>query len=402
MFCPEAVSRNQEELKLLLNVTCGRDDSEVPSGLAMKCGYLLLVKSERGGERADWRGARVKVFPDADTDASLHYMQVDAVYLVVVNSASLPAQLKLPSPIFFMFSACWKRGIVRKLRQSLDAENYLETVDEQCSCHEIIADKLAKLKQLALQVRTELCTRLREMQVQSSTIRKSISSRQNVSDGLRRSCWTSDGWAAVGRGRSGARSSASSATASVGPSTSSSSTTRSILPSLFPIWARRQGAGVQELGKLLSASLRGELAKGTVGLVEDWARFVCTLCEEGPSPNLVFGTGHWGRIQGTGASRAGPATAWTSSSSPPTPTTLATSAPKSSKSAKPIYPELKTDGNIPMLIAEAARAHQRSSPVHHRRGREGAALFPPALRGPRLQPDFRTRHQLIAELLNLR
>jgi hypothetical protein len=43
MFCERDIANDDEHLQLLLNMTCGRDDNEVPEHLAGKPGYAALI-----------------------------------------------------------------------------------------------------------------------------------------------------------------------------------------------------------------------------------------------------------------------------------------------------------------------------------------------------------------------
>ena len=135
MFCERSVADDDDHLQLLLNMTCGRDDQEVPEHLAGRPGYLLL-SSSTPLEKACWPGVVRTVIPDPDTKLSLQYMQVDAVYLVVVNSKTLSSQREA-------------------LRRHISDE-YIHIVDDQCSCHEIIAQDMNELKATAMKIRAEL------------------------------------------------------------------------------------------------------------------------------------------------------------------------------------------------------------------------------------------------------
>ncbi len=108
--------------------------------MAGKSGYVLLVQYNANEDAPVWNGKRIKVTPDADTGMSLNYMQVrlrivvelstlfqvDGIYLVVVNSGNL-------------------KSMRASLQRNID-DSYLELVDEQCSCHEIIAHDMLQLK----------------------------------------------------------------------------------------------------------------------------------------------------------------------------------------------------------------------------------------------------------------
>jgi hypothetical protein len=135
MFCERPVAEDDEHLQLLLNMTCGRDEHEVPDYLAGRAGYLLLCKCTPE-EKAAWPGAFKTIVPDPDTKLSLQYMQVDAVYLVVVNSKTLHSQREA-------------------LRRHISDE-FITIVEDQCSCHEIIAQDMNQLKATAMCIRDEL------------------------------------------------------------------------------------------------------------------------------------------------------------------------------------------------------------------------------------------------------
>uniref|UniRef100_A0A914WZV5 Protein kinase domain-containing protein n=1 Tax=Plectus sambesii TaxID=2011161 RepID=A0A914WZV5_9BILA len=227
MFCEESVSENEEHLQLLLNVTCGRDDHEVPKHLAGKPGYLLLVKcdDEMGAAKDVWPGKRIKITPDADTDMSLHYMHVDALYLVVVNSKSLSSM----------------RSVMRRYVD----DQLVTVVDEQCSCHEIIAFNMRQLKDCAMDLRDLIAEKIINMSEDLMEERSIDALDDNERQSLRATL---------------------------------------VQAYNFAFEYHR------ELGRLISAQLRPTLAVKMVEFVKQWRDFLLATCERGHSviPRWAF------------------------------------------------------------------------------------------------------------------
>uniref|UniRef100_A0A915ADN6 Protein kinase domain-containing protein n=1 Tax=Parascaris univalens TaxID=6257 RepID=A0A915ADN6_PARUN len=137
VFCNKSASGNVDFVQVLLNVTCSRNENELPSHISKCDGYLLVfpVQSLDGFTCESWRGARLEVTLDADTEMSLRYLNIPyGVSLIALNGTSLP---------------CMRRLLEKNVNTS--GGGLLEILEEQFSCHEIISNHVERLKEEAMQ-----------------------------------------------------------------------------------------------------------------------------------------------------------------------------------------------------------------------------------------------------------
>ncbi|KHN80011.1 Mitogen-activated protein kinase kinase kinase 4 [Toxocara canis] len=144
VFCNKSAKGNVDLVQLLLNITCSRNELELPPCFAKCDGYLLVFPVHAVGGYESWRGTRVEVNLDADTEMALRYLQVpcDAA-LIALNGASLPRMRNL---------------LEKDLNTTKDG--LLQVIEEQSSCHEIVLNHVERLKEEAVQTCRILWTHL--------------------------------------------------------------------------------------------------------------------------------------------------------------------------------------------------------------------------------------------------
>uniref|UniRef100_F1KR93 Mitogen-activated protein kinase kinase kinase 4 n=1 Tax=Ascaris suum TaxID=6253 RepID=F1KR93_ASCSU len=137
VFCNKSASGNVDFVQVLLNVTCSRNENELPSHISKCDGYVLVfpVQSLDGFTCESWRGARLEVTLDADTEMSLRYLNIPyGISLIALNGTSLP----------------YMRRLLEK-NVNTSGGGLLEIIEEQFSCHEIISNHVERLKEEAMQ-----------------------------------------------------------------------------------------------------------------------------------------------------------------------------------------------------------------------------------------------------------
>lgn len=137
IFCDRRAADNHDFVRILLNITCSRNEHELPSAMLDCHGYLLIFPLGALGDFSydNWRGNKICVSLDADTEMSLRYLQISTdACLVALNGTSL-SQMR------------------RFLAQTLTAGNecLLEIIEEQSSCHEVVLDRIETLKEGAIE-----------------------------------------------------------------------------------------------------------------------------------------------------------------------------------------------------------------------------------------------------------
>ncbi|XP_060581220.1 mitogen-activated protein kinase kinase kinase 4-like isoform X3 [Ruditapes philippinarum] len=148
MFIPARIAEHRRQIIQLLNVTCGREDVSVSSDLSNRDdGYLLMVRCGGGLDQTNecplWDGPSIQVEPTAETAIGLSHIQVESLLLVVIHSSQL--------------------GNQRKEFEALMG-NTVELVNEQTSCHQVIAESLIELKESAITLRDKVATVIRQVE----------------------------------------------------------------------------------------------------------------------------------------------------------------------------------------------------------------------------------------------
>ncbi|XP_045197016.1 mitogen-activated protein kinase kinase kinase 4-like isoform X2 [Mercenaria mercenaria] len=148
MFIPARIADHRRQIIQLLNVTCGREDVSVSSDMSNRDdGYLLMVRCGGGLDQSAecplWNGQSIQVEPTAETAIGLSHIQVESLLLVVIHSSQL--------------------GNQRKEFEQLMG-NTVELVNEQTSCHQVIAESLIELKESAISLRDKVATVIRQVE----------------------------------------------------------------------------------------------------------------------------------------------------------------------------------------------------------------------------------------------
>ncbi|ESO84956.1 hypothetical protein LOTGIDRAFT_168212 [Lottia gigantea] len=146
MFIPDRITSNKELILQLLNVTCGREESTLPPDLENNNGYLVMVRCEGTADHVlecpIWNGDVLEVAPTAETAIALSHIEVEALLVVVIHSSQL--------------------GDMRKEFDKKMGES-VELVNEQTSCHQAIAESLAEIKTIAVQLREKVARAIEQV-----------------------------------------------------------------------------------------------------------------------------------------------------------------------------------------------------------------------------------------------
>ncbi|VDN17719.1 unnamed protein product [Gongylonema pulchrum] len=130
VFCDKIASEDVDFVRILLNITCSRIQSN--------SGYMLIVPLRAlfsGFSQEMWSGSRLFIELDPDTELSLRYLQFAGdVCVVASNGKSLPKAREL---------------FVRNM--TLGNYRTVEVLEDQSSCHEIVNDCTKRLKESASQ-----------------------------------------------------------------------------------------------------------------------------------------------------------------------------------------------------------------------------------------------------------
>ncbi|KAK6169248.1 hypothetical protein SNE40_020332 [Patella caerulea] len=146
MFIPDRITTNTQLILQLLNVTCGREETTLPADLDTNNGYLVMVRCEGSAENVEecplWKGSVLQVAPTAETAIALSHIEVEALFVVVIHSSQLGAM---------------RKEFAIKMGESVDL------VNEQTSCHQAIAESLAEIKTIAVQLREKVAKAIEQV-----------------------------------------------------------------------------------------------------------------------------------------------------------------------------------------------------------------------------------------------
>ncbi|KAL4233273.1 Mitogen-activated protein kinase kinase kinase 4 [Mactra antiquata] len=149
MFIPSRIADQRRQIIQLLNVTCGREDVSVSNTdlSSHDDGYLLMLRCGGGSDHLQecplWAGESICVEPTAETAIALSHIQVESLLLVVIHSSQLSNQ--------------------RKDFEVLMG-NTVELLNEQTSCHQVIAESLIELKESAISLRDKVATVIKQVE----------------------------------------------------------------------------------------------------------------------------------------------------------------------------------------------------------------------------------------------
>ncbi|VDK69371.1 unnamed protein product [Onchocerca ochengi] len=139
IFCDQNASENVDFLRILLNITCSRYRAELPKDVVDCNGYLLIISLQAcfaDFSQEMWSGKRLTVDLDADTELSLHYLQLlnDACLVAV----SAPSLLKM------------KELFTRNM--TVGYEFMFDVLEEQASCHDIVIESAKQIREFAYRI----------------------------------------------------------------------------------------------------------------------------------------------------------------------------------------------------------------------------------------------------------